>query len=119
MDFAESNPIYLQIADRLCDSLLAGRYRAGDKIPSVRELAAQLEVNPNTVQRTYATLQEWGIIDTRRGMGYFVTAEGRKKALQRKRGILTRQEIPRLLDFLSVLDMPLEEFIGLCRDYVE
>ena len=116
MHFTESNPIYLQIADMLSDGLLTGRYAPGERIPSVREMAVSIEVNPNTVQRTYATLQEWGVVEMRRGQGYFVTEDARGRTLQRKRRILVNQEIPRVLDYLRVLDMPLTEYAGLCAE---
>jgi GntR family transcriptional regulator len=116
MHFTESNPIYLQIADLLSDGVLTGRYGPGDRIPSVREMAVSIEVNPNTIQRTYAVLQEWGVVEIRRGQGYFVAGDARVKTLRRKRRILIDQEIPRLLEYLRVLDMPLTEFAGLCAD---
>ena len=67
MNFNQSNPIYLQIAVKVCDGVLGGQYTVGQRIPSVREMAVAIEVNPNTVQRTYTTLQEWGIVEMRRG----------------------------------------------------
>ena len=116
MHFTESNPIYLQIADMLSDGVLTGRYGPGERMPSVREMAVAIEVNPNTVQRTYAALQEWGVVETRRGQGYFVTDDARERTLQRKRRILVEQEIPRVAGYLRVLGMPLEEFGRLCAD---
>lgn len=68
-----SRPIYLQIADTLCDDILQARYKADERIPSVRELAAQQQVNTNTVMRTFETLERDGIIFNRRGMGYYVS----------------------------------------------
>jgi DNA-binding transcriptional regulator YhcF (GntR family) len=116
MHFAESNPIYLQIADLLSDGVLTGRYGPGERIPSVREMAVTIEVNPNTVQRTYATLQEWSVVETRRGQGYFVADDARGRTLQRKRRILVEQELPRIVDYLRVLEMPLDEFFTLCTE---
>lgn len=75
MDFTETTPIYMQIAERLMDSIVRGRYQADARIPSVRETAAEVEVNANTVARSYDRLQQQGVIYNRRGVGYFVSPE--------------------------------------------
>ena len=75
MDFKESRPIYLQIADKICGEILTGKFAENERIPSVREYASGLEVNANTVVRSYDFLQNKDIIFNKRGIGYFV-AEG-------------------------------------------
>ena len=72
MNFKESKPIYLQIADRICDEILQGRYAENDRIPSVRDYAATVEVNANTAMRSYDFLQSRSVIRMQRGIGYFV-----------------------------------------------
>ena len=73
MDFNESNnAIYLQIADVICDKVLEGTLRPADRVPSVREYAATVMVNVNTVMRTYDYLSTMGVIYNKRGVGYFV-----------------------------------------------
>ncbi|MBR2202105.1 MAG: GntR family transcriptional regulator, partial [Bacteroidales bacterium] len=67
MDFKESKPIYMQIVDRICGEILTGVYKAEERIPSVREYAANLEVNANTVVRSYDFLQNKDIIFNKRG----------------------------------------------------
>ena len=57
MDFKETQAIYLQIVDLVCDNIMTGKWKAGERVPSVRELGVQLEVNPNTVMRAYDCLQ--------------------------------------------------------------
>ena len=84
-DFRQDKAIYLQMADRLCDDILSGRYVSGDKVPSVRELAVTLGVNANTVVRTYDTLSAEGIILTRRGLGYFVADDAKERILRMRR----------------------------------
>ena len=74
MKFKESKSIYLQIADRICDEILQGQYMEEERIPSVREYAATVEVNANTVVRTYDYLQGQEIIYNKRGIGYFNTS---------------------------------------------
>ncbi|SRR3712207_1227589 len=80
MNFKENKAIYLQIADRICDQILSGDLVPDGKIPSVRETAAQVEVNANTVARAYEYLQSLNIIYTKRGLGYFV-ATGSKDVI--------------------------------------
>ena len=119
MNFNESSPIYLQIADKLCDGVLSGLHTAGQRIPSVREMAVAIEVNPNTVQRTYTTLQEWGIVEMRRGQGYFVAADALARTRTRRRRMLEQEEIPRLLEYLNALSMSIDQFSALCREAQE
>ncbi|MEK3733274.1 MULTISPECIES: GntR family transcriptional regulator [Paenibacillus] len=78
IEFDNNLPIYLQIMTYLKKEIVIGKLRPGDKIPSVRELAAELQINPNTVQRTFQELEREGIVETRRGLGRFVTSEEEK-----------------------------------------
>jgi GntR family transcriptional regulator len=71
-EFHASKPIYLQVADRICYSILRGEIKSGNRLPSVREMAVQMGVNPNTIQRTYTEIERDGIVETRRGQGTFV-----------------------------------------------
>ena len=73
MTFNNDKAIYIQMADRLCDDILAGTYSDDDRVPSVREYAVSLEVNTNTAVKAYDQLARDGIIYNRRGLGYFVT----------------------------------------------
>lgn len=73
MDFKSSKGIFLQIADNLCHQILDGQLKPGDRVPSVRDLAGEFEVNRNTVMRTYTNLQEAGIFDNKRGIGFFIS----------------------------------------------
>ncbi|TGX80020.1 GntR family transcriptional regulator [Palleniella muris] len=82
--FNKDRPIYLQISDRICDEILSGVYAEDRRIPSVRDYATLMQVNINTVMKTYEELSRSEIIYQRRGMGYFVTA-GAKSAIQRQR----------------------------------
>jgi GntR family transcriptional regulator len=72
MDFKSSKGIFLQIADNLCRQILDGTLKPGDRVPSVRDLAAEFEVNRNTVMRTYSNLEEAGIFENKRGIGFFI-----------------------------------------------
>lgn len=82
--FNKDRSIYLQISDRICDEILSGAYAEDQRIPSVRDYATLMQVNINTVMKTYEELSRSEIIYQRRGMGYFVTA-GAKSAIRRQR----------------------------------
>jgi len=73
MDFDTRIPIYLQIMDKIKKDIVLGRLKGGDKMPSVRILANEMEVNVNTAQRVYQELEREGVLYTQRGIGSFVT----------------------------------------------
>ena len=73
-------PVYLQIVDLLSSSIAAGVYRPSESLPSLRALAAELRVNPNTVQRAYDEMFRRGLIESHRGIGMFVATRGAKSA---------------------------------------
>ncbi len=83
--FKENNKsIFLQIADMVCEDILSGRLKGGERMPSVRECAGEMEVNVNTVMRSYEYLAQQGVIYNRRGIGFFVT-EGAERIIREKR----------------------------------
>lgn len=73
--YESDKPIYLQIIDRISKEIVRGDLKPGDKLPSVREMAIQSGVNPNTIQRTYSEMERMEIVETRRGQGTFVTED--------------------------------------------
>lgn len=75
IEFDNNLPIYLQIMNHIKKQIVIGKLQAGDKIPSVRELAVELQINPNTVQRTFQELERELIVETKRGLGRYVTSE--------------------------------------------
>jgi DNA-binding transcriptional regulator YhcF (GntR family) len=117
MEFGESNAIYLQIADHFCENILLRKWNAGDRIPSVREMAVSIEVNPNTVLRTYNYLQEKGIIYNKRGIGYFVSDDGLEKTLQLRKEDFIGQDLPKLFKAMSLLNITLDELQEYYREY--
>ncbi|WP_138496437.1 GntR family transcriptional regulator [Paenibacillus pinistramenti] len=78
IEFDNNLPIYLQIMNYIKRQIVSGILAPGDKILSVRELAAELQINPNTIQRTFQELEREEIVETRRGLGRFVTSEESK-----------------------------------------
>lgn len=74
-EFNDKTPIYLQIMDIIKMKIVTGKLKSNDKLPSVREMATNLNVNPNTLQRSYQELERLGIVYTQRGTGTFVGEE--------------------------------------------
>jgi DNA-binding transcriptional regulator YhcF (GntR family) len=109
MEFKESQAIYLQIADHMCEQILLDKWKTEDRIPSVRELAVQLEVNPNTVMRTCEYLQQYEIIYNKRGIGYFVSPNAAKKIKQLKKERFLANELPQFFRNIYLLDIELDE----------
>ncbi|WP_338555644.1 GntR family transcriptional regulator [Paenibacillus sp. KS-LC4] len=75
IEFDNNQPIYIQIMNYIKQQIISGKLHPGDKIESVRELAVELQINPNTIQRTFQELEREGIVETRRGLGRYVTSE--------------------------------------------
>jgi GntR family transcriptional regulator len=109
MQFRESRAIYLQIADYICERILLKQWKPAERIPAVRELAVQLEVNPNTVMRTYEFLQSQEIIYNQRGIGYFVSPDAVKHATQYRKTEFIEKELPNIFRNLYLLGMDLGE----------
>lgn len=109
MEFDNNKSIFLQIADNIAEKIINGTYPSGEKIPSVREQAAEMGVNPNTIMRTYSELQVSGIIENKRGIGYFVTEQAKKVILQKKRNEFFHHVLPEFIRQAELLDIPLEE----------
>jgi GntR family transcriptional regulator len=109
MQFRESRAIYLQIADYICERILLKQWKTGERIPAVRELAVQLEVNPNTVMRTYEFLQGQSIIYNQRGIGYFVGPEAITNATAYRKTEFVEKELPNIFRNIYLLGMDVEE----------
>lgn len=111
MNFKETKSIYLQIADRIEDEILQGKYAEEGRIPSVREYAAEVEVNVNTVVRSYEYLQGQEIIQNKRGLGYFVSPDAKKSILSIRKKIFLNEFVPEFFKQLELLEIPLEEVL--------
>jgi GntR family transcriptional regulator len=109
MQFRDSQAIYLQIADYMCEKILLKEWSQGERIPSVRELAIQLEVNPNTVMRAYEFLQQQGIVFNQRGIGFFAAQDAVKQAAQYRREAFIEKDLPQVFRSLFLLGMDPEE----------
>ena len=117
MEFQRQQSIYLQIADYICEEILRHIWKAHDKIPSVRDLAILVEVNPNTVVRTYNYLEEKGIIYKERGLGYFVALDGYDKAINFKKELFLNEYLPVIFKNLDLLNLTFNDLQNLYQQY--
>ncbi len=118
MQFKEKKAIYIQIADKITDNILSERWKAEERIPSVREMAVDMEVNPNTIARTYGYLQDQQIINNKRGIGYFVASNAKGLAVESKRQDFIKNELPLFFKSLEVLGMDLRTIEPLYKEYL-
>jgi len=109
MEFKNTKGIFLQIADSLSEKVMEGKYPPGEKIPSVRDLATEMGVNPNTVMRTYSELQTRGIIDNKRGVGYYVSIEAVEIIRQWKRKEFFDIDLPLIVRQTKMLNITFDE----------
>lgn len=119
MNFKEGLTIYAQMAERLSDEILQGKYAADEKIPGVREYSALLEVNVNTAIKAYDLLSSRGIIYNRRGLGYFVSPNAREIILQARREEFMQDVLPDFLRRMHQLDVSIETVEAAYRDYLD
>jgi GntR family transcriptional regulator len=109
MRFNSDRPIFAQIEELLTGQVLDGSLGPGDRIPSARELAASLEVNPNTAARALQELADSGLARCERGTGYFVADSGPALAREERRKIFFAEELPRLFKRMDELGIALED----------
>lgn len=117
MEFRETQPIYLQIAEYVCERVLLKEWSPEQRIPSVRELAILLAVNPNTVMRTYEFLQQKGIIYNQRGIGLFVAADGASNALAYRRQEFMEKEIPVFFKSMTLLQIDIDSLEAMFKKH--
>src|SRR5215217_33406 len=118
MEFRENEAIYLQIAAYAAENITLGRWPADQKIPSVRELAVELQVNPNTVVRSYEFLQSKGVIANKRGIGFFIEPDaGDKIRLYRKERFLG-EALPEFFRNVYLLSISMEEITSRYEQFI-
>jgi GntR family transcriptional regulator len=119
MDFKENPAIYIQIAEYVCEQILLKKWKLGDKIISIRELAVLMEVNPNTVQRAYDFLQQRNIICNKRGIGYFVENNAMERILSFRREQFIENELPVFMRNIYLLKIDFKEIKALYDQFVK
>ena len=119
MEFRKRDAIYLQIADIMCENILTENWVVNERIPSVREIAVGLEVNPNTVMRAYGYLQDKEIIFNKRGIGYFVADDAYQKTVELMKSNFIKNDLPDMFKTMRLLDMDFDELQDLNKKHLE
>ncbi len=109
MEYSIPRAIYLQLADSLCDQILQGLYQPGARLPSVRELAAEAQVNPNTMLRTVSHLVDQEILVNQRGVGTFVSAVAREKIMEHRKQQFLQEELNRFFHTIQLLGLSFQD----------
>lgn len=119
MEFKETPAIYIQIAEYVCEQILLKKWKLGDKIISIRDLAVNMEVNPNTVQRAYDFLQQRDIITNKRGIGYFIEDDAMERILSFRRDQFMENDLPVFMRNIYLLNVDLKEIKTLFDQFVK
>lgn len=109
MEFRDNKAIYLQIVAYVCEHILLGKWKVDEKVPSVREMAVGLEVNPNTVMRTYELLQSKNIINNKRGIGFFVAEDALNNVKDYLKTQFMDEELPVVFRNVYLLNIGFDE----------
>jgi len=119
MEFRDNKAIYLQIAEYVCEHILLGKWKADEKVPSVRELAVAMEVNPNTVMRTYELLQNKNIINNKRGIGFFVDEAAADNVKNYRKQQFITDELPTVFRNIYLLNIGFDELENQYKTFVK
>ncbi len=118
MNFTDGQPIFIQIAERLSDEILAGIYLADSRVPGVRDYSVLLEVNVNTTVKAYDLLAQRGVLYSKRGLGYFVAPEAQQIILDNRRRHFFETEVPRIALKLQQLGISVDEVAELLNNHL-
>ena len=111
IQWSDGAPIYRQLKDRVIAMMLDGLLKPGDALPSVRQVAAEYQLNPITVSRAYQELADESLVEKRRGPGMYVTEEAAKKLLSSERERFLREEWPLVLERIQRLGLRMDELL--------
>ncbi|MFD1707760.1 GntR family transcriptional regulator [Siminovitchia sediminis] len=116
-DYEASKPIYIQIMEKVFQQIIRGEINPGDKLPSVREMAVQSGVNPNTIQRSYAEMERMGIVETKRGQGTFVI--NRESIVEELRDSMQTEVIGQFVRSMEELGYTKQQIIKGLQQYLK
>lgn len=109
--------LFLQIANTLKSRIVAGVYQPDERVPSVRDIAVEMQVNPNTAMRAIERLQMDNLIYNKRGMGYFVSPDAPARIQKDKKDVFTSQTLPAVFKEMDLLQIPFEELQDYYQEY--
>jgi GntR family transcriptional regulator len=107
----DNTPIYRQLKDRVVGMMLDGVLKSGDVLPSVRQIAAEYQLNPITVSRAYQELVDDDLVEKRRGLGMYVTEGAREKLLASERERFVREEWPAMVERIRRLGLDVQQLL--------
>ena len=110
-------PIFLQIVERIQMDIISGKYKPGDKLPSVRELAAEAAVNPNTMQKAFSELERTGLVYSQRTTGRFITED--TTLIYELKTTLAKEKITEFIALMQQLGFSKEEILALISDIMK
>ncbi len=119
MEFSSNRSIYLQISDLICENILLNKLKEEERLQSVRDMAVELEVNPNTVMRGYSYLQDEGIIYNKRGIGYFVAEGARSGILKLRKERFIKQELLEVFKNSNLYGIDPDQLSNLYKNYLK
>lgn len=111
-DFHASQPIFVQIRQRLIEMILRRQVSEGEALPSVRQIAADLSVNPLTVTKAFEALVDIGVVEKRRGLGMFVATGARPTLLAHEREKFLKEDWPRIAAQIKALDLDVKDLVA-------
>ena len=109
MEFRKNQAIYLQIVDLISANIITRQWPEEERIDSVRELAAQIEVNPNTVMRAYALLQEKEVLYNKRGVGFFVSRGAAQRVKMLKKEVFIKNDLRIFFEQMDLLGIDIDD----------
>ncbi len=111
IEWSDGAPIYRQLKERVIAMMLDGVLKPGDALPSVRQVAAEYQLNPITVSRAYQELADEALVEKRRGLGMFVTEEASKKLLTSERERFLHDEWPQVIERIERLGLSTRDLL--------
>jgi GntR family transcriptional regulator len=115
-EWNDSQPIYRQLRDLVLERIMDGSFAEGDAVPSVRQVAADYQINHLTVGKAYQELVDEGLLEKRRGLGMFVTAGARSALTSNEQERFLRDEVPAFADRVRVLGLPMKDVVNLLME---
>ena len=109
-------PIFLQIVERIQTDIISGKYKPGDKLPSVRDLASEASVNPNTMQKAFSELKRTGLVYIQRTAGRFITED--TELIDELKKDFAKEKITEFIDLMQKLGFSKEEILALIQNTI-